>query len=699
MVKKTKGKLDAEKQEAERKESTLRGKVLASKLAGFGTQRTSRQQTLAAKKSKEQEKRAGKSVAFPTNEENDDESEDEQAPTKKAKMSKGKASDDMKSLQLQSEVTTATPRGRSGLCRFETRKKAGSDVPQRLPQVAPRPVQVPMVKKIKGKLDAEKQEAERKESALRGKVLASKLAGFGTQRTSRQQTLAAKKSKEQEKRAGKSVAVPTNEENDDETRSLRSDRAVYVLGRYVATELLGELGRYVATEPLCKSCGISEDARILAKRQILGSRIKVFDTMPRDVRDQCAGFRAKPSDRASGRARSLRSDRAVYVLGRFVATELWSELGRYVANKLRGELGRYVANEPFCKLGGFLKKLEYWQRDKFWDLVSRFLILCLKMLETSALGLGQDLGLLLVLEGAMTNSTYISCFSFIQILYRFKVRDSQFCSLPYALSLKSDHHQKFKQHLYVDPASLVEAADYYVESFGSVKKKGFFFPHCIELFVADTTLVLSEGIKDPDRETQIRLELPVNVIEVKEKALRAQNAVDYSEFISPEERARGIEAKVLDPYGYIWALSQAETSNICKLCYCSSSIHLCETLCTHPKTLTWINHVSQMSASVQELRDSINLEEKYKKFVETCNDHVTTRSDEFETVKYHGFPSLMEYMINVYRYMVVIRWAHLIVRFSSKEIGREVYDASERLDKKKLSLAFVEWKHNVQTAS
>ncbi|KAF3544539.1 hypothetical protein DY000_02008006 [Brassica cretica] len=39
---------------------------------------------------------------------------------------------------------------------------------------------------------------------------------------------------------------------------------------------------------------ISEDARILAKRQILGSRIRVFDTMPRDVRDQCAGFRARP---------------------------------------------------------------------------------------------------------------------------------------------------------------------------------------------------------------------------------------------------------------------------------------------------------------------------------------------------------------------------------------------------------------------
>ncbi|KAF3500472.1 hypothetical protein F2Q69_00042379 [Brassica cretica] len=50
----------------------------------------------------------------------------------------------------------------------------------------------------------------------------------------------------------------------------------------------------VRSTNVCKSCGISEDARILAKRQILGSRIKVFDTMPRDVRDQCAGFRARP---------------------------------------------------------------------------------------------------------------------------------------------------------------------------------------------------------------------------------------------------------------------------------------------------------------------------------------------------------------------------------------------------------------------
>nr|VDC96426.1 unnamed protein product [Brassica oleracea] len=40
---------------------------------------------------------------------------------------------------------------------------------------------------------------------------------------------------------------------------------------------------------------LAKDARILVKRKILGSSIRVFDTMPRDVRDQCAEDRARPS--------------------------------------------------------------------------------------------------------------------------------------------------------------------------------------------------------------------------------------------------------------------------------------------------------------------------------------------------------------------------------------------------------------------
>ncbi|KAF3539666.1 hypothetical protein F2Q69_00023814 [Brassica cretica] len=81
-------------------------------------------------------------------------------------------------------------------------------------------------------------------------------------------------------------------------QSLRSDRVVCVLCCYVATSFCA--GCYAATlfesfaaRFFCETCGISEDAQILAKRQIFGSRIKVFDTMPRDVRDQCAGFRAR----------------------------------------------------------------------------------------------------------------------------------------------------------------------------------------------------------------------------------------------------------------------------------------------------------------------------------------------------------------------------------------------------------------------
>ncbi|KAF3560581.1 hypothetical protein DY000_02015116 [Brassica cretica] len=88
-----------------------------------------------------------------------------------------------------------------------------------------------------------------------------------------------------------------------------------------------------------------------------------------------------------------------------------------------GNPGRYVATMPLCKLAGFLKTLEYWPRDKFWDLVSGCLILCLEMLETSVLGLGQDLGLITTLGGAMTTSTYVCRIIFDLIPTRFKVRD------------------------------------------------------------------------------------------------------------------------------------------------------------------------------------------------------------------------------------------------------------------------------------
>ncbi|WZY72148.1 hypothetical protein YC2023_004388 [Brassica napus] len=71
-------------------------------------------------------------------------------------------------------------------------------------------------------------------------------------------------------------------------RSLRSDRAGRALGRYVAIELWPELGRYVATELWL------ELGRYVATEWDDRSVATVFDTMPRDVRDQCAGFRARP---------------------------------------------------------------------------------------------------------------------------------------------------------------------------------------------------------------------------------------------------------------------------------------------------------------------------------------------------------------------------------------------------------------------
>ncbi|KAF3501142.1 hypothetical protein F2Q69_00041249 [Brassica cretica] len=484
MVKKTKGKSDAEKQEAERQESALRGKALSSEQTGSGTQSTSRQQTLAAKKAKGQKKRAGKSVVVATDEDSGDESADEQAPTKRARMSKGKEVavdrdkaktpsveelyhhllnevtwtptrfadlDLLKELGLDSDIeamlrymkmpkllTMAYPVYRDVSCQFLSslevtyhdaphvrqgwgktrfkvkgryynmnfkdigrvmgfqdladyslpkcknlptelwklitgnkhsteadknshirhpsvrylhkmlvhafypRKQAGNvteeDIrllcpairPYAPPRVFPlpstdiyatfrmvsffvnhlehyrdwawyttdshpkvgiggmitpllqflnvplgkdaagpkfidgtylristyfngmygkdyvyhyylqgKPVEVvPMGKKTKGKSDAEKQEAERRESTLRGKNLSSEQTGSGTQRTSRQQTLAAKKTKEHKRRAGKSVAVATDEESGDESADEHapSKRAKMSKGKEVAVD-------------------------------------------------------------------------------------------------------------------------------------------------------------------------------------------------------------------------------------------------------------------------------------------------------------------------------------------------------------------------------------------------------------------------------------------------------------------------------
>ncbi|KAF2541293.1 hypothetical protein F2Q68_00032600 [Brassica cretica] len=123
-------------------------------------------------------------------------------------------------------------------------------------------------------------------------------------------------------------------------------------------------------------------ARSICARSICARLIRARSLRTRSIRAlsiHARSIRAWSIRDLSIRARSLRSDRSVYVLGHYVATELgWSS----VATDLFREFS----------VAGFLKTLEYWQRGKFWDLVSGCLILCLEILETSALGLGQDLG-------------------------------------------------------------------------------------------------------------------------------------------------------------------------------------------------------------------------------------------------------------------------------------------------------------------
>ncbi|KAF2571129.1 hypothetical protein F2Q70_00002343 [Brassica cretica] len=107
-------------------------------------------------------------------------------------------------------------------------------------------------------------------------------------------------------------------------RPLRSGFYVEVIRRVAAD------GIYMGVEGRLRVViSISEDARILAKRQILGSRIKVFDTMPRDVRDQCAGFRGISLSPAFGKHFGLTMDTnsglpfSRQVIGAMVAQLFW----------------------------------------------------------------------------------------------------------------------------------------------------------------------------------------------------------------------------------------------------------------------------------------------------------------------------------------------------------------------------------------
>ncbi|KAF3567406.1 hypothetical protein DY000_02017150 [Brassica cretica] len=75
----------------------------------------------------------------------------------------------------------------------------------------------------------------------------------------------------------------------------------------------------------------------IGKETILGSRIKVFDTMPRDVRDQCAGFRARPRFTPGFRGCDIRltfkSSRRICFEKMLVRMNVWSSKKVFLSRK------------------------------------------------------------------------------------------------------------------------------------------------------------------------------------------------------------------------------------------------------------------------------------------------------------------------------------------------------------------------------
>ncbi|KAF2551321.1 hypothetical protein F2Q68_00034363 [Brassica cretica] len=70
--------------------------------------------------------------------------------------------------------------------------------------------------------------------------------------------------KKESRRPTKARNRSLHSDQTSKARSLRSDRAIVPLGRYVATELKPKLGRYVATERLSRYVATERSSRSVA---------------------------------------------------------------------------------------------------------------------------------------------------------------------------------------------------------------------------------------------------------------------------------------------------------------------------------------------------------------------------------------------------------------------------------------------------
>ena len=91
--------------------------------------------------------------------------------------------------------------------------------------------------------------------------------------------------------------VATQQPNPSQARSLRSDRALVPLGRYVATEFEPKLGRYIATglEPKFGHCIAIELFRTSIQHQSMHSRQSFKCHLPKTVASSVHAFRYSKS--------------------------------------------------------------------------------------------------------------------------------------------------------------------------------------------------------------------------------------------------------------------------------------------------------------------------------------------------------------------------------------------------------------------
>uniref|UniRef100_A0A1J3F1U9 Uncharacterized protein n=1 Tax=Noccaea caerulescens TaxID=107243 RepID=A0A1J3F1U9_NOCCA len=258
--------------------------------------------------------------------------------------------------------------------------------------------------------------------------------------------------------------------------------------------------------------------------------------------------------------------------------------------------------------------------------------------------------------------------------------------------------------LKVAPYLVDDAANFYINTFGAVKKNSYcsrirndeafladeYIVYNIELTLGDTTNIMVCGDDNSNSESEIFVAL--NSIDMFNIMYADLPSGAQSLFVTHSDSTRGIVRKVLDPFGFTWSFCQkTETETAtevvprrCQLCHTDYEYDHQFPLCTADETMNLLNSVNfnkhafeSSLATYGVTRRCKTLEKYHTYFIDEDVVHYME--------PYNGYPDLRSYLRQFDRYLAVLRWTVLafenIYGMKDRRTTEKFEDSLESFDK------------------